>query len=76
MIKEKRCVNCETKMEKGFLLTANENTKISMKLATQYWAEGEVDFSKWSGLNVKNREVKPVMAYRCPSCGRLDLFTE
>ncbi len=76
MSQPKQCVSCETMMEDGFLLTGNEITALSAKMATQWWVEGEVDFSRWSGLDIKNREIKPVLAYRCPSCGRLDLFTE
>jgi len=63
-------------MENGFILAGNEMTSMSSKWAAQWWVEGTVDYSRWSGLDLKNREMKPILAYRCPSCGRLDLFSE
>ena len=38
-----------------------------------YWTPGTPEWSRWSGLKLKGRPRLPVLVYRCPDCGRLEL---
>jgi hypothetical protein len=54
----------------GYLLEAGESNARSV---TQ-WVEGEPEKSFWVGLKLKDRDVMPVITFRCPSCGYLESY--
>lgn len=39
-----------------------------------HWVPGAPEWSWWQGLRLKGKRRLPVIAYRCPKCGRLELF--
>ena len=57
-------------MEQGFVA---DKAAYSMP-ETQEWVEGAPERSFWSGLKMKDREVLPVMTYRCEKCGYLESY--
>jgi len=38
------------------------------------WISGEPERSFWFGLKLSGRKQLTVSAYRCPRCGRLEVF--
>jgi predicted RNA-binding Zn-ribbon protein involved in translation (DUF1610 family) len=62
---EPNCPQCRVAMERGFLLdTGHANTVAN-------WVEGEPEKSVWTGIRLKNRTLRPIVSYRCPTCGLL-----
>ena len=63
------CPKCSIHLQEGFLLETTRNSRT----ATQ-WVEGKPVASFWTGLQLKGRIRLPVMSYRCPRCGWLELY--
>jgi hypothetical protein len=59
-------------MVAGYLLEAGEANARSV---TQ-WVEGNPEANFWTGLKLKNRDVMPVMTFRCPHCGYLESYAQ
>lgn len=66
------CIRCRTQMEAGYLLEAGDHNS---RTVTQ-WVEGEPEKSFWTGLRLKDRDVMPVMTFRCPNCGYLESYAQ
>jgi hypothetical protein len=63
------CSKCSVHLQEGFLLETTRNSRT----ATQ-WVEGMPVTSFWTGLRLKGRTRLPVIGYRCPRCGLLELY--
>lgn len=64
-----KCLRCGTEMEEGFV--PGERNRVV--LAT-IWVAGRPEPSFWTGTKITGKEQRGVTAYRCPSCGWLDLY--
>ena len=68
--REPMCPTCRRRMDVGFLL---DNGGSGPTQAS--WVAGPPERSRWSGIKLKGRTKLPITTYRCPRCGRLELFT-
>ena len=65
-----RCPKCDGEMEQGFVLDEIPGGQIASR-----WAGGIPRTSFWTGVKaVPANEVIPVGAFRCASCGYLELY--
>ena len=64
------CAGCKAEMTEGFVIDHGEG----YYRLRQLWVSGSPESSFWSGFKTKDRESFYVSGYRCPGCGRLDLF--
>jgi len=68
-----RCPDCEAEMEKGFI---PDNTHGGVLQA--HWQKGEPDKKQFLGLDagikVKKDLLRPVICFRCGSCGLLKYY--
>lgn len=62
------CPKCRDKMERGFIPEQNQG------VSTTNWAEGEEPSTHWYGKSMKGLKQYMVEAWRCRSCGYLDLY--
>jgi predicted RNA-binding Zn-ribbon protein involved in translation (DUF1610 family) len=62
------CARCGRRMEPGFVPDASAAGAVQ-----PHWIPGAPVWSRWSGLKLKGRPRLPVVAFRCPKCGRLEL---
>ena len=65
-----RCLRCDSTLEEGFFVDQGhyDMSKVSA------WVGGKPEVSFWSGVKAPKAARKPVRAFRCVSCGRLELF--
>jgi hypothetical protein len=56
-------------MEPGFMLDRRRSYGVPGQ-----WVSGEPERSFWFGLKLSGRKQLTVSAYRCPRCGRLEVF--
>ena len=64
-----RCPKCGRGMEQGFVLDNSHGTRI-----VSQWVAGAPLKSFWLGTKVPNDKLLPIGAYRCSSCGYLELY--
>ena len=64
------CTRCRQTMEQGTLVDHGHGAAYPAA-----WVAGVVPWSRWTGLKLKGKEKLPVTTYRCPRCGRLELFS-
>ena len=67
--KAQRCPKCGSSMEQGFVL---DNT-YGGRLVSQ-WVPGVPLKSFWGGTKLPDEQLIPIGAYRCTSCGYLELY--
>jgi predicted nucleic-acid-binding Zn-ribbon protein len=67
-----RCPKCQKTMEEGHV------PDIASGHATQSaWAPGAADRRRFfGGIRLKKTELIPFSAYRCPSCGYVELYAK
>ncbi len=63
------CLRCKGAMTRGFLLDGVQGGSIVSR-----WAPGQAKASFWSGTKTFHGDLVPVGAYRCASCGYLELY--
>lgn len=65
-----RCLRCDSTMDEGFFVDHGhfDSTRVSA------WFGGKPEASFWTGVKAPKGERKPVRAFRCVACGRLELF--
>ena len=56
-------------MDQGFI--PGERSKVVTVLL---WVSGPPEPSFWKGTKLTGKQQRPITAYRCPRCGRLDLY--
>ena len=67
-----RCPKCQKTMEEGHIPDVGRNT------ATQTaWSHGRAERRRFfGGIKFKPKEQIPLAAYRCPSCGYVELYAK
>jgi hypothetical protein len=71
MSEELTCARCGGSLEEGYI---PEQGDMNYGLGPSEWVEGQPKISFWAGLDTDGREKFKVEAFRCASCGRLELF--
>jgi predicted RNA-binding Zn-ribbon protein involved in translation (DUF1610 family) len=70
----KSCPRCGKQVELGFLLDSGERSGLSGKVNGQaIWVEGEPD-AGWLGVKIGQKVQRHITAFRCTSCGGVDLY--
>jgi len=65
-----RCPKCQKTMERGHIPDIAESHVVQTA-----WARGETERRRWvGGIKVNTKEQLPITAYRCPSCGYVELY--
>ena len=64
-----RCPKCGSGMKQGFVLDNIPGGRI-----VSQWAEGAPLKSFWTGTKLPDEDFIPIGAYRCSSCGFLELY--
>jgi predicted RNA-binding Zn-ribbon protein involved in translation (DUF1610 family) len=67
-----RCPKCQKTMEEGHIPDIGRNR------ATQsVWSQGHAErYRFFGGIKFKPKEQIPLTAYRCPSCGYVELYAK
>ena len=63
----RNCGRCGGSMEQGFLVDHTYGA-----VAPSEWASGEPHYSKWTGMQMKGRQLYDVVTFRCMRCGLLE----
>lgn len=63
------CPKCGGSMEAGFLVDHTYGA-----VAKSEWASGDARYSKWSGMQMKGRQLYEVSTFRCMRCGLLESY--
>ena len=72
------CPKCNQRMLKGFLPYTIGATSLQPYYAIE-WAEGEPTmgaFGGFSGVRMRGRARAPITAYRCSSCGYVEIYAK
>jgi len=70
MMEAPKCDRCDVVMAEGFIPFQGHTL-----LRPPSWLEGAPEKSKWfSHLKTSGKKRYAVRAYRCPICGKLELF--
>ena len=65
-----RCPKCQKTMERGHLPDIAESHVVQTA-----WARGAPERRRFiGGIKVNTKELLPLVAFRCPSCGYVELF--
>jgi hypothetical protein len=65
------CPHCKQRMQEGYLPDAATNV-----WRAPSWVEGKPEWSFWTGLKMRGKTPLPVTAYRCPSCGYVEIYAK
>ena len=65
------CPDCRVPMDSGFIVDFTYGTDASEQSS---WAKGTPEPSFWTGLKLGNKELLPILTFRCPKCGQLKSF--
>jgi hypothetical protein len=65
-----QCPKCGRQQEQGFVLDRRRHSAAD----SAKWVEGEPQHSFWFGLSLKGRDIHPIEAHRCASCGYVELY--
>ena len=66
----RQCPKCSSGMNQGFVI---DNTEGGARRVPQ-WAAGAPRKSFWLGTKLPEQELVPIGAFRCGSCGYLELY--
>lgn len=67
-----RCPKCQKTMEEGHIPDMGRNNA-----TPSAWAHGPAERVRFfGGLKVKRKELIPFSAFRCPSCGYVELYAK
>ena len=64
------CSSCGVRMEEGFIADRGQGERIK----PGSWVKGKAEVTFWSGAKIKGKERIEVTAFRCPRCGRVELY--
>ncbi len=64
------CPDCRVPMDSGFMVDFIGTSASKQPL----WAKGTPESSFWTGLKLDDKELLPILTFRCPTCGQLKLF--
>ena len=65
-----QCPKCNREMNRGFVI---DNTEGPGRRVSE-WAAGAPRKSFWLGTKLPDEALVPIGAYRCSSCGYLELY--
>lgn len=65
---DKDCPKCRDRMDQGFIPDHSQG------ILTSKWTEGEEPTSHWYGKTLKGLRQYEIEAWRCRSCGYIDLY--
>ena len=65
-----RCPKCGAEMEAGMM---TDHFNYTSKVQSE-WVSGTPELSFWTGVKIAGRKRSKVVAYRCGSCGYLELY--
>jgi phage FluMu protein Com len=65
-----KCPVCKISMDEGFIV---DKTHHSTAVQAE-WVKGKPEKTRWSGINVKDREMHAIVTFRCSKCGWLVNF--
>jgi predicted nucleic-acid-binding Zn-ribbon protein len=71
----KRCKNCQTEMEQGYIPDGSHRGSVK-----SVWLKGEAIVEEYKGkksdiLHIPNKnEGKDIITFRCPQCGLLEFY--
>lgn len=66
-----RCPECQGKMVQGFLPDYSRH-----RVRHPIWVEGELRPTFWSSMDIKNRDLRAVVTWRCSDCGALRSYAD
>ena len=67
-----RCPKCQKTMERGHIPDQGRN-----KVSQSGWSHGEAERQRFlGGIKFRPKEQFPLTAYRCPSCGYVELYAQ
>jgi Domain of unknown function (DUF6487) len=66
-----RCPECRGEMVVGFLPEYTRN-----RVMRSLWIEGVLKTSFWTGVDIKGKDVRAVVTWRCSDCGLLRSYAE
>lgn len=67
-----RCPKCQKTMEEGHVPDIGRNGA-----TRSVWLHGQAEpRAFWGGIKFKKKEQIPLTAYRCPSCGYVELYAK
>jgi hypothetical protein len=64
-----RCVRCDGELEPGFIEDTGQSSRGRAR-----WIQGEIETGALGGTRVFGKDRFDIRAFRCRSCGRLELF--
>ena len=65
-----RCPKCDKPMDRGHIPDLKDGP-----VKRSSWAPGEAVSQRfWGGIKYKAKETIPLDAYRCPSCGYVEVY--
>jgi hypothetical protein len=70
------CPDCKVPMDSGFIVDFTHGTGASEQSS---WAEGTAESSWWTGwtaLKLGDKQLLPIVTFRCPKCGQLKSFAQ
>ncbi len=71
MNKNTTCSECGGSMQEGYVLDVTKMDRLQSS-----WIEGKPEKEFWLGLNLEDRLVLPISAFRCKSCGFLKFYAD
>jgi hypothetical protein len=78
MTEKPKCSKCGEEMVDGFILDADHTANLpaigtAVWFTQARWVAGKPEGSLGSGIKWSDKEAYRIAAYRCPSCGLLEL---
>lgn len=67
---EPKCPVCKLAMTEGFVVDRTTHGAVGQA----EWVEGKPEKTRWSGINIKDKDVRPIITFRCSRCGWLVNF--
>jgi hypothetical protein len=62
------CSNCQIEMQEGFI------PDLAPKIWVSSWVAGTPKPSFLIGITLREKDLRPIVAYRCPACGYLESY--
>jgi predicted RNA-binding Zn-ribbon protein involved in translation (DUF1610 family) len=67
-----KCPKCGHYMEEGFVLDVQGDA--NNERAAALWIQGPISRSFWTGVTTRKRARRPITAFRCTTCGFLEMY--
>jgi rubredoxin len=63
------CPNCQIEMQEGFIPDRSQ-----AYVAVSGWMAGTPKLHFFGGIRLRKKDLRPIVAYRCPTCGYLKSY--